>query len=126
LRSSTTTLERCSDSDKIEYLSPSQVRSNKLDRIAVFHGQVDEEFENAVRVFCWQSYSTRALYSTFRCKSIQLHLCKIHMKYSTDSENNVNGVDQRGKLDDEPEDIRELDADMNKAWERSVWAGGRD
>jgi hypothetical protein len=36
------------------------------------------------------------------------------MKYITDSENDVNGVDQHGMSDDEPEDMRDLNADMDK------------
>jgi hypothetical protein len=48
------------------------------------------------------------------------------MKYITDSENDVVGVDQQGMSDEEPEDMRELHAKMDKAWERSVWGGGSD
>jgi hypothetical protein len=36
----------------------------------------------------------------------------------------VNGEDQHGMSDDEPEDMRELNADMDKAWEPRVWGGG--
>jgi hypothetical protein len=50
----------------------------------------------------------------------------IHTKYTTDSENDVNGVDQHGMSNEEPEDMRDLNAGMDKAWERSVWGGGSE
>jgi hypothetical protein len=71
-------------------------------------------------------HRAKALYSIFSCNSIQLRMSKIHMTYITDSENDVNGEDQHGMSDDEPEDMRDLNADMDKAWERSVWGGGSD
>jgi hypothetical protein len=70
-------------------------------------------------------HRAKALYYKFRCNSIQLHLSTIQMgnldmKYITDSENDVNGVNQHGMSNAEPEDVRKLNAAMVKAWERSV------